>query len=232
MFFWTQDSIRWYKDASVWTGYHKKLAAELEEFLSPDVTVCDIGCGTGLLSMELAGKVWKILAVDKDSAAIDFVRLETGKRNLKYMVALEADYHDLPDGCCDVAMACSFGSLKKDLYDFIKIPTKRFIMINRNKGRSKDGFEGGCRASDSAQSDEGWLIANKIPYYKKTFTVDFGQPLRNEEEAQKFMEHYRLTPQEGTLKELLERSRLKEPGEFQYYIPNEKEMVIIVIDKA
>ena len=232
MFFWTEDSIRWYKEASLYTGYHKKLAEELKEFLAPQVTLCDLGCGTGLLSMELSDMVWKILAVDRDSAAIDFVRWQTGKRNIRDLTALEADYKELPDGCCDVALACSFGTLRSNLYDFIKIPTQRLIFINRNKGKSKEGFEGVIREPDSASQDEGYLIANKVPYYKKAFTLDFGQPLRDEEDAQKFFAHYKLTPQEGTLAELLEKHQLKEPGEYRYYIPNEKEIVVFVIDKA
>jgi ArsR family transcriptional regulator len=72
--------------------------------LPPAWTVADLGCGTGALSAELAGRVAKVIGVDRSAAMLRAARKRT--EELANVALHEADLErlPLPDRCCDAAL--------------------------------------------------------------------------------------------------------------------------------
>ena len=66
-YMWTRQSIKWFMDASDYTGYHKNLADKIIPFLDEDHTLCDVGCGLGCLDIFLASEVARITAIDSNA---------------------------------------------------------------------------------------------------------------------------------------------------------------------
>lgn len=48
-FDWNADTIRWYQEANEYTGFFKHIAELIAPSLVGYSTLCDIGCGLGLM---------------------------------------------------------------------------------------------------------------------------------------------------------------------------------------
>lgn len=53
-FDWNPRTIQWYEDANSYSGFFKKVAQRIAPKLQGYFTLCDIGCGLGLLDLELS----------------------------------------------------------------------------------------------------------------------------------------------------------------------------------
>ena len=69
MFFWDEDGVRWYQAAAAYSDFHARLAKMIAMGLTPDDTLCDLGCGVGCLSLALAPYVREVTAVDIDAGS-------------------------------------------------------------------------------------------------------------------------------------------------------------------
>ncbi|MCC8029730.1 MAG: class I SAM-dependent methyltransferase [Lachnospiraceae bacterium] len=236
MFTWSDESIRWYQNASEWTGYHALLAREVSEFLEPGFTVCDVGCGPGCLAVELAASVHRVAAVDVDERVLRCIRQKTAERKIGNVETVLCDYEKLPPNCCDVAVACSFGVMEKNALSFMRLARKRLIVIKRKDPVTEDDLTPdffNCKYK--RYDDEEFLDSYQISYRLYTFDGDFGQPLHDREEALRFLEHYGPDGEELPEKpeKFLKDYEISEPGcEYKYYIPNKKEVHMLVIEKA
>jgi tRNA/tmRNA/rRNA uracil-C5-methylase (TrmA/RlmC/RlmD family) len=70
---WNEKTIDWFLAASKYTGYNKKLAALLLHRMTSRGTLCDLGCGMGLIDFELASSFRRVHCVDIDATAVNFV---------------------------------------------------------------------------------------------------------------------------------------------------------------
>ena len=75
-FEWTERSIRLYREASAYTGFHENLSAMAAPYLDASWSLADFGCGPGLLDLHLASMVAKVTAIDSEEAAIENLRAE------------------------------------------------------------------------------------------------------------------------------------------------------------
>ncbi len=64
--------------------------------LLPPLDVADFGCGTGVLSVELARWARRVTAVDRSGKALAQARERAEREGLNHLTFLEADLHDLP----------------------------------------------------------------------------------------------------------------------------------------
>lgn len=232
MFAWSDESISWYLAASEWTGYHARLAEEASYFLKPEDEVIDLGCGPGCLAVELAPHVRKVTAVDIDERVVETLRAGMKAREIDNIEPIVSDYNSLPENCCDVLVACSFGVLEKNAFSFMRLARKRMIVIKRKDPETaQEGVSGTYRRKYKDYDDEAYLDSLQIAYRLYTFGGDFGQPLRDREEALRYMAHYRFEG-DTPIEELLDRCRIRDPGgRYRYYLPNKKEVHMLIIEK-
>jgi ArsR family transcriptional regulator len=64
--------------------------------LLPPLDVADFGCGTGVLSLEMATWARKVTAIDYSASALAKARERAERERLKNVTFLEADLHELP----------------------------------------------------------------------------------------------------------------------------------------
>lgn len=64
--------------------------------LLPPLDVADFGCGTGVLSVELARWAKKVVAIDRAASSLEQARARAEKAGATNITFLEADLHKLP----------------------------------------------------------------------------------------------------------------------------------------
>lgn len=64
--------------------------------LLPPLDVVDFGCGTGVLSVELARWAHRVTAVDRSAVALEAARIRAKREGLNNIQFVEADLHALP----------------------------------------------------------------------------------------------------------------------------------------
>lgn len=77
-------------------GQSWRLWAAALSSLLPPLEVLDFGCGTGVLTVELARWARHVTAIDRSGAALDKARVEASRQGLINITFLEADLHALP----------------------------------------------------------------------------------------------------------------------------------------
>jgi ubiquinone/menaquinone biosynthesis C-methylase UbiE len=72
--------------------------------LTPDMTVADVGAGTGYFTMRLARRVAHVIATDVQPQMLDMLRSRLG--DIANVQLVQAGAHDaaLPPACCDVVL--------------------------------------------------------------------------------------------------------------------------------
>ncbi len=232
MFTWSEEGIRWYNDAAEWTGYHARAAERLIRYLDPEDEVCDVGCGTGSLSVALAPAVRLVTAVDVEEMALDSLREKLEARGITNVRPLHMDYTCLPENFCDVVVACSFGIFAKNGPSFLKLARKRLILIKRKILASQEGFSKDFGRGCMAYMDEEYLKEHHIPYRIESCEEDFGQPLRSREDAARFASYYRFNSAGESVDAFLDR-RMVATGDdtFPFFLPNPMESCILTIEK-
>ena len=82
MFRWNEDMIRFLRDASEQSDYHRLLAEYLAGRLPADAHVCDAGCGLGYLSLRLAPYCRRVTAVDVCEETLAVLRENCAKEGI------------------------------------------------------------------------------------------------------------------------------------------------------
>jgi ubiquinone/menaquinone biosynthesis C-methylase UbiE len=72
--------------------------------LTPDMTVADVGAGTGYFTLRLARRVAHVIATDLQPQMLELLRARLG--DLTNVQLVQAGEHDaaLPAACCDVVL--------------------------------------------------------------------------------------------------------------------------------
>lgn len=80
-FDWNPQTIQWYEDANAYSGFFRKVAGLIAPMLQGYATLCDIGCGLGLLDLELSSSIPQITCLDINENALAALRknIEAGK---------------------------------------------------------------------------------------------------------------------------------------------------------
>lgn len=107
------------------------------------------------------------------------------------------------------------------------------IVIKRKEPpASEDGSAAAYRRGHKVFDDEKYLDEHQIAYRLYTFDGDFGQPLHDREEALRYLEYYGLNKEESA-DDFLRRCENTDPDPaYRYYIPNKKEVHMLIIEKA
>ena len=110
-----ENVMRIYRDA------YRDTVGKSKQYVKPDDVVLDIGCGSGITTLELAGSVREITAIDTAGGMIDVAtekRKKAGVQNVRYAVADAFDAR-WKDGAYDVVMAFNLLCYLKDMKSFL-----------------------------------------------------------------------------------------------------------------
>ena len=234
MFHWTDDMIRFMADAAGETDFHRRLAAELLPYLTPEDAVCDAGCGLGHLSLALSPYVRTVTAVEREQRALAVLERELAARHIENVTPLCADvFTHRPDRPYDAMVFCFFGSMDEILS--VAAAQCRGTVIAVKRDQTDHRFTvtkqplGGTHGVDAACRRMAEL---GIPYELKRTAFHFDQPFRSLEDARRFFEMYRRRDDASLITDELLRQRLEATGdgEFPWRLPSARPAGIITFD--
>ena len=80
---WNDTTIKSFVSASEYTGFHEELANQIRPYIKNSKTLCDIGCGLGLIDMHLSKDLDYITCVDINENAINYLEKSIKEKNIK-----------------------------------------------------------------------------------------------------------------------------------------------------
>ena len=191
MFEWTEERVSFMADACERTDFHEKLAALLSPYLKKTDSVCDAGCGLGYLSLALAPLVRHVTAAERDDRALDVLRRQLARRDIRNVTPLCTDVLAYtPPVPFDAMVFCFFGSMEEILAAALRQCRGTVLAVVRDDVCHR--FSGAPRAPGRHSFDAacGVLDAHGIPYTAQRAALDFPQPFRTLEDARTFLTLY------------------------------------------
>ncbi len=232
MIVWNEQSVRWFRSASEYTGYNRSLAALLLEYLPSGGTLCDMGCGCALIDFELAPHFQEITCVDIDPEAAAAVRRQAESRGISNLHAVHADGTTL-DGHWDAVMALYHGGA--DAFDryYEKAEQTLLLVTRRNRAGNFGPENRRIEKCTDIAGIAGYLNSRGIRYTLREAAIEFGQPFESMEDARLFIQAYAMPTGSEELDRYLERS-LQSTGrtDYPYYLPKTRELGIFVIRRS
>ena len=235
-FEWDNEKIELYVRASKETGFHKKIAEQISSVLNKHDELTDVGCGPGIIDFELSQHVKSINAIDIEPEVIEYLQSEIKENKITNIFPVIADAALLDKSLGDVVLTCFFSGNEEAVVALIDASSRLSIIVTHGEGsKTKPSKISGNKRKTSASDIERTLLDGDYDYKRKDLTLDFGQPLKTEEEALEFLEMY-CTEDDPVLRKCkIEEgfSNLKPSCNpvYPYAIPNIKEVAIFIITK-
>lgn len=223
---WEEKSARWFEQASEYTRYHEQLAALLLPYIKDTKTLCDLGCGIGLIDMALGMKVAQITGVDANAYALSYMEKLIHGRNIKNITMVNEDARQLK-GLWDTVLMVFFGNLDQDLEHYLNLADKQLIAIVHGNPEPGKKETAKCNTVDYTQK----LLAQKgIEYELLQSELEYGQPFVDIEQGIDYIRAYRkYVPQGEEENYFKEKTILTGREDFPYYMPHTKKFGIFVI---
>jgi len=222
---WTDDTIRWMRDAAHKSRYYETIAERIAAYLPPSARVFDAGGGLGDLAIWLSYHVRHVTVIERDPKAVAAFR----ERCPQNVTALLGDvFSYVPDKLFDALALCFFGRPDEILTLAREITCGKTFVVQSTE--TKRGFspDGTGRRSITICDMEETLKKEGVPYTLELFEVEHGQPFCSEEDAAKFFSFYAgksYTPQQV-------RQYLRETGnsELPLYYAQTRKLGLLVFD--
>jgi precorrin-6B methylase 2 len=240
-FIWNEKTIGWFIAASEYTGFHGNLAALARPHVDDCETLCDIGCGLGLIDLELAKHVRGVVCVDRNEAAINALNGLISARGASNVAARVADANELAaDERHDAVIMSFFGSSVDAVARFMTLCVKKMILIVHAKPSPAGRVNAVSLRPKPLGADEvrRFLTGRGASFREFDAAIEFGQPFKSREDARDFLRVYASETARAAGVVGPERlcddmeNRLVETGESDYplYLPKPKELAMFVVD--
>lgn len=229
---WNETTIRWFHEASAYTGYNRKLSNILMEQIPHRGTFCDMGCGAALIDFELAPHFEKVTCVDISPEAITSIDKVISEHNIPNMNTVCVD-GTLFSGSFDTVIALFHGG--PNIFDnYYPLAKEQLIIVTHlgkcgrfspKKRQTKHNF--------GVDKTMNYLDERGVKYHYIEHAIEYGQPFRDFEDAMLFMDYYSASGMDTEEKKAYLEEKLLMTGnkEYPYYMPNCKEMGIFIINK-
>lgn len=232
---WTDKTIEYFKDASEYTGFHRNLAEKIRPYLKPDWTLCDLGCGLGLLDIELSDSVSKITAIDHSKKAINDLNDRAKAQAIKNIHAKVGDVDKIKDEKWGVLLMSFYGG-SDELDRLFSLAKHKVIMVCFSDDDIKNKAKKSSKKNKSTtESKEKYLKSKGYPYKKIENIMEFGQPFKSMDDAYDFFDVY-LTEEDPHKRKAIIEKDLKgiAPAnldkEFPYFKSIKKKIGILIVD--
>lgn len=228
-FEWNAQTIQWYQAANAYSGFYHKLAGLIAPKLEGCTSFCDIGCGLGLIDLELSHLFNRITCIDISREAIAALEKSLHERKISNVETRLADYRDTEESW-DVIHVSFFGS--RELTELLS-RCRKLIAVVSGDTAATELYPGKYRSFQrhSAEEVEQELWDQGISFAVTHVTLDFSQPLMSMEEAGKFVRTHSPEINQPDLQEFLTRN-LESTGQkdFPFLLPHRKPVSIFEIN--
>lgn len=226
---WNAQSIRWFHNASRYTGYNRELKNLLLEQIPQRGTLCDVGCGAGLIDLELAPYFDRITCVDISQAPLDSLASDVRERNIQNLDILCADGETLT-GQWDTVLALFHGG-PDACGKYFRLARHQLILVTHSSLHGSFGPEANqVRRCFDVASTRQWLDQAGVRYHLTEGSLEYGQPFESREDAKAFLKAYTTGMTEAELERHMDAVLIPTAeGEFPWYQPKKKEFGMFVI---
>jgi SAM-dependent methyltransferase len=224
------ESVRWFREASDFTGYGRGMAELLLARMPARGSVCDMGCGAGLVDMELALHVGRITCVDIDPRAAASVAELARARGLANVEAVCADATTLA-GEWDTVVALFHGGSAFVPGYLAKARDRLILATSAGHG----GFSAAGRGRPTGYGPDAvaaHLEELGLAYAAERHSLEYGQPFRTYADAVRFVRTWSPEATDAELDAYL-GGALQQTGreDFPLYLPKRREFVLFVIPR-
>lgn len=228
---WNQKTINWFRRAAEYTGFYERLAEILLNQIDKSHSLCDLGCGAGMVDFALHKKIKHITCVDKSSVAIHTVQKKIINSGIQNMDAICEDFLRL-QGKWDVVIAIFVGNITDNIKKYLSLCNEKVIIVGRGGCIFNTDVCEKARKEHSLLPSYNQLHEAGINYSVKDYRIEFGQPFINFKEAYEYVELYHKNPYHMTINEYLKKNLLyKEHESYPLYLPYEKYFGVFEIRK-
>ena len=230
MFFaWHEVGIKWFINASNYTDFHKILAKKINSYLRMEDKLCDVGCGLGRIDLELAPYVNELTAVDINESVIKLIKRDAEVMKHDNLRAICCDATSLSE-TFDVLLLSFYGM--SNIINYLKLCRRRLIRIVKVSNSSNlypQKFWHSSRSTASTFQDD--MLTKGIQFHVERTTIEFGQPLCSWQDAEQYVLYNAPNATHKEIETFL-NDKLIETGkeDFPFYLPNPKELAIIIIE--
>ncbi len=226
-FNWNSKTIKWYQDANRYSGFFKEIADIITPGLAGCTTFCDMGCGLGLVDLELSKKIERITCVDINKEAIRELEKNIKQQKIKNIQTRLISCDDIDDNW-DVIYLSFFSS--SQLEKFLPSCQKLFAIVDK-KNETKPYLEKyRTYHRNTYDKVEQQLNEKKIPYSVTEVSLEFGQPLVSVEDARNYIRTNYAGISDTDLNQFLDHYLIKTKNkEFPYYIKKNKAIGIFEV---
>ncbi|MBO4831546.1 MAG: class I SAM-dependent methyltransferase [Oscillospiraceae bacterium] len=230
---WNNDSVRWFCDASEYTGFNRRLAELILDHIDSRDTLADLGCGAGLIDMELAPRIGHITCVDIDEYAVRSVTALAERCGIGNITAVCADAATI-DGQWDTVLALFHGRIETFLSKYFDMARETFIAVVRGNPLRIDQIpEEILHLYRTVEQTSEILDKLGMRYELIRGSLEYGQPFRSREDAELYARAYRKCRDGESMDACLARTLTQtEDPEFPLYMPYEKKFGMYIIKKA
>lgn len=226
---WNEKSVRWFDNASEYTGYNRKLAQILLECIPDRNTLCDLGCGAGLIDFELAPYIKEITCVDISGEAIRSVEQRIKRCGASNISARCTDA-SLLEGMWETVLALFYGG-EEVFSKHFHLAKDQLILAVHGTLKGSFGPEGRrtmkCFDTNGVRAH---LDSLGVNYHLQELELEYGQPFTDLKDAEEFVSAYALPMEKEELEAYLMENLVQTNDErFPYYLPKKRSMGLFVI---
>lgn len=228
---WNEQTLAWFHAAGEYTDYNRRVAEILLPYIPGEGTVCDIGCGAGLVDLELARSVKWITCVDINPKAAASVREDAKKLGISNLTAVCMDGRALT-GSWDTVITLFHGG--REAYEnYSNLARSTYLMVTHGMTSQRFGPENRrpdrCHGTEYTRCELDKLGA---AYELVELELEHGQPLMDWRDARCFVKAYSKPMEDGELERYLQE-HLVETGDmrYPYYLPKKKKIGLFIIRK-
>mgnify|MGYP002524600542 CR=1 FL=1 len=232
MFRWTDDMVRFMRDAAGFGTYQTELVDWICCQIPDAQHVCDAGCGLGFLALQLAQRYSRVTAADISGQALDIARAQAEERQATNLEIVQTDLLAYaPETRFDAMVFCLFGKMPEILPMAKRCCAGRIIVIKKAFTHHRFSMSAVPLRDELTDRAAEYLRARGVRFSLETREFEMGQPLRSLDDAVRFFETYSKDAL-GTLTREAVRARLIETGDaqFPYYLPQKKALGRFTID--
>ena len=183
-FEWNPQTIRWYEEANAYSGFFRQVADLISPMLQGYTTLCDIGCGLGLLDLELSPSIAGITCIDINPVVLAALQKHIDAGRISNIRTRLMDCKDLEEDW-DVICISFFGS--KEIEEFL--PHCRKLIAVVGKKQETELYPGKYRKfqKNTAEKVEEVLREKGMDFTLTEAAFEFGQPFHSRADAENFL---------------------------------------------
>ncbi|SDG59960.1 SAM-dependent methyltransferase [Desulfosporosinus hippei] len=226
-FEWNAQTIRWYEEANAYSGFFRKVADLIAPMLRSCTTLCDIGCGLGLLDLELSPSISSITCIDINLNALGALQKQVDARQISNIRPRLMDYRALKEDW-DVICVSFFGS--REVEEFLPHCRKLIAVVGKKQQTELYPEKYRKFLKNTPEKVEEFLKEKRIDYVLTEAAFEFGQPFHSRADAEDFLRtHCPAISAEDLSNFLLKSLKTTGDSRFPWVIPRLKSIGVFEI---